>query len=203
MPSCCTTGISTGTRIRMAAVGSRKQPTKSISRLTSSRNTQGLCVKASTQAATASVTRVAVRSQPKIDAAATMNITVAVVSIVSIETFTSIFQVSVRYQTSPRNSAQTQAAIAPSVGVNTPVVIPPISSTGVMIGSTASNLNLKSAASRPATQAPNAKLNASPAWTSPHIAMGNPTTSPNSNSALPSRPHANFMSAPQWYLCAK
>ena len=70
-----------------------------------------------------------------------MNITVAVVSMVSIETFTSIRQVSVRYQTSPRKSAQTQAAIAPSVGVNTPVVMPPISSTGVMIGITASNFH--------------------------------------------------------------
>ena len=55
----------------MAAVGSRKQPTKSMSRLTSNRNTQGVWVKASTHAATASVTRVAVRSQPNIDAAAT------------------------------------------------------------------------------------------------------------------------------------
>src|SRR5437660_2393223 len=138
--------MSTGTRIRMAAVGSSKQPTNSMSRLTSSRNTQGVWVKASTHAATASVTRVAVRSQPKIDAAATMNITVAVVSIVSIETFTSIFQVSVWYQTSPRNSAQTHAAIAPSVGVNTPVVMPPISSTGVMTGITASNFQYQSAA---------------------------------------------------------
>src|SRR2546425_7858742 len=202
MPSCCTTGISTGTRIRMAAVGSRKQPTKSISRLTSSRNTQGLCVKASTQAATASVTRVAVKSQPKLDAAATMNITVAVVSIVSIETLTSIFHVSVRYQTSPRNSAQTQAAIAPSVGVNTPVVIPPIKSTGVMIGSTASNLNLKSAASRPATQAPNAQLNGNPAIIKPHMITGKPITNASSSNALPSRPHSNLMSPPQWYLCA-
>jgi len=33
--------------------------------------------------------------------------------------------------------AQTQAAIAPSVGVNTPVVMPPISNTGVMMGNTA------------------------------------------------------------------
>src|SRR5438128_7710384 len=127
---------------RIAAGGSREQPTKSINRLTSSRNTQGLWVKASTQAATASVTRVAVRSQPKIDAAATMNITVAVVSIVSIETFTSILHLSVRYQTSPRNSAQTEAAIAPSVGVHTHAVIPPLSSTRVMLGSTAPNSHL-------------------------------------------------------------
>ena len=93
-----------------------------------------------------SVTRVAVSSQPKIDAAATMNSTTAVVSIVSIETLTSILNVSVRYQTSPRNSAQIDAATAPSVGVKMPVTMPPISSTGVMIGSTASNLNFQSAA---------------------------------------------------------
>ena len=48
-----------------------------------------------------SVTRVAVSIQPKIDAAATMNSTVAVVSMVSIETLISIFQFSVRYQTRP------------------------------------------------------------------------------------------------------
>ena len=92
-----------------------------------------------------SVTRVAVRSQPKIDAAATMKSTVAVVSIVSIETLTSICHVSVRYQTRPSTSAQTHAAIAPSVGVNTPVVMPPIRSTGVMIGITASNFHFQSA----------------------------------------------------------
>src|SRR5205823_11642852 len=57
--------------------------------LARSRNTQGLWVNESTQRATMSVTRVAVSNHPKIEAAATMNITVAVVSIVSIETFTS------------------------------------------------------------------------------------------------------------------
>jgi hypothetical protein len=46
----------------------------------------------------------------------------------------------------PRNSAQIDAATAPSVGVKMPVVIPPISSTGVMIGSTASNFHFQSAA---------------------------------------------------------
>ena len=39
----------------------------------------------------------------------------------------------------PRKSAHTQAAMAPSVAVKTPAVMPPISSTGVMIGSTALN----------------------------------------------------------------
>ena len=92
------------------------------------------------------MTRVAVSSQPKIDAAATMKSTTAVVSIVSIETLTSILNDSVRYQTRPRNSAQIDAATAPSVGVKMPVTMPPISSTGVMIGSTASNLNFQSAA---------------------------------------------------------
>ena len=99
----------------------------------------------STHAVTMSVTRVAVSSQPKIDAAATMNSTTAVVSMVSIETLINMRNDSVRYQTSPRNSAQIDAATAPSVGVKMPVTMPPISSTGVMIGSTASNLNFQSA----------------------------------------------------------
>ena len=43
---------------------------------------------------------------------------------------------------SPRISAQTHAAIAPSVGVKTPVDMPPISRIGVMIGITASNLKM-------------------------------------------------------------
>ena len=98
-------------------------------------------------AATASVTRVTVRSQPKIEAEATIKRTVAVVSTVSIDTFTSIFQLSVRYQTIPRKIAQTQAAMAPSVAVKIPLVMPPISSTGVMIGSTALKRKKWSAAS--------------------------------------------------------
>src|SRR6266550_2475604 len=50
----------------------------------------------------------------------------------SIDTLTSILNDSVLYQNSPRNSAQIDAATAPSVGVKIPVVMPPISSTGVM-----------------------------------------------------------------------
>ena len=92
------------------------------------------------------MTPVAVSIQPKIDAAATMNITVAVVSTVSRQTLMNIFQLIVRYQTRPRNMAQTLAAMAPSVGVNRPVVMPPISSTGVMIGSTAWKRKMRSAA---------------------------------------------------------
>ena len=46
MPSLSTTGISTGTAIRIAAVGSRKQPTNSSSRFASSRNTHGWSVNA-------------------------------------------------------------------------------------------------------------------------------------------------------------
>ena len=90
------------------------------------------------------VTPVAVSIQPKIDAAATMKSTVLVVSTVSRQTLTNIFQLSVRYQAKPRIIAQTQAAIAPSVGVNRPVVMPPISSTGVMIGSSASKRKMRS-----------------------------------------------------------
>ena len=100
---------------------------------------------ASTQSAMAAVTPVAVSIQPKIDAAATMNMTVAVVSTVSRQTFTNIRHDSVRYQNRPSTIAHTQAAMAPSVGVKSPVVMPPIKSTGVMIGSTAWNLNFQSA----------------------------------------------------------
>ena len=131
-----------------------------------------------------------------------MNITVAVVSMVSIDTFTSIFQVSVWYQTSPRNSAQTQAAIAPSVGVNTPVVMPPISNIGVMIGITASNFHFQSAASKPRSTRPNARLKGRLAKTSPHMTSGKPMTTASSSEALPTRAHSNLTSPPQWNLCA-
>ena len=140
MPSWRTIGSRIGTRIVIAAVGSRKQPTNSISALASSRNFHGASANVRIHAAIISVVRVAVSIQPKIDAAATMKSTVDVVSTVSIDAFTSIRQLSVRYHTTPRKMAQTQAAIAPSVAVNRPVVMPPISSTGVMIGSTALNL---------------------------------------------------------------
>jgi hypothetical protein len=92
MPSFWQIGSRMGTRIVIAAVGSRKQPTNSISRLASSRKTQASLVKPSTHCAMAAVTPVAVSIQPKIDAAATMNITVAVVSTVSRQTLTNIFQ---------------------------------------------------------------------------------------------------------------
>ncbi len=55
-----------------------------------------------------------------------MNSTVAVVSTVSRQILTNILKFKVRYQKKPRAMAQTQAAMAPSVGVNTPVVMPPI-----------------------------------------------------------------------------
>src|SRR5712675_3809538 len=98
MPRVLQIGTRMGTSRVIAATGSRKQPMKSISRFASSRNTQGVWVNDSTQAATASVTRVTVNSHPKIDAAATISSTVAVVSIVSIEIFTSIARERVRYQ---------------------------------------------------------------------------------------------------------
>src|SRR3954462_10562266 len=125
-------GTRIGTRIVIAAVGSRKQPTNNINKFASSRNTHGLSVNASPQEEIAAVTPVAVSIQPKMLAAATMNRTVDVVSTVSRQTLTNIFQDSVRYQPKPSSIAQMQAAMAPSVGVNTPVVMPPISSTGVM-----------------------------------------------------------------------
>src|SRR5882672_10579880 len=111
MPSFWQIGTRIGTSSVIAATGSRKQPTTSISTFASSRNTQGACVNESTQTATASVTRVTVSSQPKIDAAATMKSTVAVVSMVSIEILASMRQSSVRYQARPRTSAYAEATI--------------------------------------------------------------------------------------------
>ena len=137
IPSFWQIGTRMGTRIVMAAVGSKKQPTNSISALAKSKNTQGSLVKPSTHSLMAAVTPVAVSIQPKILAAATIKSTVAVVSTVSRQTLTNIFQDRVLYQSRPSTMAQTQAAIAPSVGVNRPVVMPPMSNTGVMMGSTA------------------------------------------------------------------
>src|SRR5258708_39578929 len=105
-------GTRMGTSRVIAATGSRKHPMKSIRRFASSRNTQGVWVKESTQAATASVTRVTVNSQPKIDAAATISSTVAEDSIVSIEIFTSIFRSLGRDQTSPRASRYDEEVLA-------------------------------------------------------------------------------------------
>src|SRR5450631_1623875 len=188
--------------MRIDAVGSRKQPTNSISRFASSKKTHGLCVNDKTQAANESVTLVTVRSQPKMDAAATMNMTVAVVSMVSIETLISIFHDSVRYQTMPRNSAQTHAAMAPSVGVKMPLVMPPTSSTGVMIGRTASKRNFQSAASNNSMPAATARLKEAPSHIAPQIANGKMTTMRNSSTALPTRGHSNAMSPPHLYFHA-
>src|SRR6185295_18810212 len=102
---------------------SRKQPTNSISRLASSRNCHGSVAKVSTHCAISSVVRVAVSIQPKIEAAATMKSTVDEVSTVSMHDLTSVFRLSVRYHTRPRNNAHTQAAMAPSVAVKRPVVM--------------------------------------------------------------------------------
>ena len=81
-----------GTKMVMAAVGSKKQPTNNISKLAKSKNFQGSCVKPKTQSLMAAVTPVAVSIQPKILAAATMNMTVAVVSTVSKQIFTNILK---------------------------------------------------------------------------------------------------------------
>src|SRR5262252_1226631 len=105
MPRVLQIGTKIGTSKVIAATGSRKQPRNRISTFASKRNTQGVWVKESTHAATASVTRVTVSSQPKIDAAATMSSTVAVVSIVSIEILASIRRFIVRYHSKPRTSA--------------------------------------------------------------------------------------------------
>ena len=88
---------------------------------------------------------VVVSTHAKIDALATMNSTVAVVSIVSIETLISIRNDSVRYQAKPRKSAHATAATAASVGVKRPLAMPPIRITGVSSAMNASNLNTLSA----------------------------------------------------------
>src|SRR5665647_217497 len=187
----------------IAAVGSRKQPTNSISMLASSRNIHGSCVKDSTHEEMAAVTPVAVSIQPKMLAAATMNSTVEVVSTVSRHTLTNIFQVSVRYQNNPSTMHQTQAATAPSVGVKTPVVMPPINSTGVMIGSTAWNLKMRSAPNSSTSPAITVARGGSPAFsTSSHIASGQPITSASSPKALAKRTQSNLRSEPQPFLCA-
>src|SRR5688572_26875752 len=82
-PSSSAMGKSNGTRMVMAAVGSRKQPTTNISRLANNKNTQACRVNPSTQSASPVVAPVAVSIQPKMEDAATMNITVAVVCTVS------------------------------------------------------------------------------------------------------------------------
>jgi len=64
---------------------------------------------------------------------------------VSIEILTSMRQLRVRYQARPRSSAQAEAAMAPSVGVKTPSVMPPTSSTGVIMARKASTKVLPSA----------------------------------------------------------
>ncbi len=73
---------------------------------------------------------------------------------VSIEILASMRQSRVRYQARPRTSAYAEAMIAPSVGVNTPKVMPPSRITGVIIARKASMKVRKSAdheklASRP------------------------------------------------------
>ena len=201
MPRLWQIGTRIGTRMVIAAVGSRKQPTNSISRFASSRNTQGSLVKASTQDEIAAVTPVAVSIQPKMLAAATMKSTVAVVSTVSRQTLTNIFQFNVRYHAKPSTMAQRQAAIAPSVGVKMPVTMPPISSTGVMIGSTAWNLNNLSAANSTTSAASTVSCAGRPAFTtSSQTASGHTITTAVSVSALMTRGHSNFTSAPQPFL---
>ncbi len=188
----------------MAAVGSRKQPTNSISRLASSRKTQASLVNDSTQAEMAAVTPVAVSIQPKMLAAATMNSTVAVVSTVSRQTLMNIFQVSVRYHAKPSAMAHRQAAMAPSVGVKMPVVMPPISSTGVMIGSTAWKRKTLSATNSSTAPATTVAVGGRPAWViSSQSASGQQITTAVSASAFSTRGHSNLMSPPQLFLWAK
>ena len=118
------------------------------------------------------------------------------------DAFTSIFQESERYQKSPRKRAHTQAAMAPSVAVKTPVVMPPMRSTGVMIGSTAANLNFQSAARSTTSPANTVVRGSVPISVAAQMAVGQPSTIAASNNALPTRFHSNGTSAPHLFLCA-
>ena len=133
-----------------------------------------------------------------------MNSTVAVVSTVSRLILTNILKFSVRYQKKPKTIAHTQAAIAPSVGVNTPVVMPPIRITGVMMGNTAWKLKNLSAANKTIRAANTVICGGVPmVLTSHQIAIGQPITTAVSAKALMTLGHSNFTSAPQPFLCAK
>ena len=151
----------------------------------------------STAVATCSVIWVVVSSQPKIEAAATMNNTIAVVSMVSIETLISMRKLSVRYQTKPRNSAQTTAATAASVGVKRPVAMPPIRRTGVISAMKASNFISRSTTNTTISGSPN--LRKPPSSRSPqrmNSAAAAMTTASSSTRARPMRFQANGMSRP-------
>ena len=94
--------------------------------------------------------------------------------------------------------------MAPSVGVKMPVVMPPISSTGVMIGSTAWNWKYLSAANSTTRPASTVTWAGKPALViSSHSTSGHAITTAVSASALVTRCHSNLMSAPQPFLCAK
>ena len=205
MPSLAMIGMNTGTRIVIAAIVSMKQPTNSRNTFASSRNTYGLSEIDSTQMPIASVTRVVVSTHAKIDADATMNSTTAVVSIVSIDTLTSIRHVSVRYQTSPRNSAHATAATAASVGVNRPLAMPPIRITGVSSAMNASNLNTLSATHTATSGSPNRTRPPKRSASADHrkySIMAVSTTNPSSKNARPIRGHENAMSLPYFRTCA-
>ncbi len=132
-----------------------------------------------------------------------MNSTAAVVSIVSIVSLTRRRQSSVRYHTRPRNSAHSEAAIAPSVGVNTPIVMPPISITGVSSAMTAEKLkNLSSTRSR-ANAAMTAQPPGTPAVNSSHAPPGTHATSTTSSVAFASFLAENGTSRPKFRVCAK
>src|SRR4029077_6136083 len=149
-----------------------------------------------TALAIASATCVTVRSQPKIDAAATIRSTVDVVSIVSMDALTSSFQDSDRYPTRPRNSAQTTAATAASVGVNQPIVMPPIRITGAISAITAENLNSQSSASSETKLTPTDQFAEIPVSIIAQIANGNASTMTISRDALPSFGQENGVSEP-------
>src|SRR5690606_6360726 len=191
MPSFSTSGNRMGTRMVMAAMVSMKQPTTRISRFASSRNTHLLCVTARMASVSVCAAWVVVSSHANTEAAVTMNSTDAVVSMVSKVALASVRSVIERYRTRPRNSAQITAATAASVGVNQPMVMPPMRITGAIKAMTAEKSKYQSAASNAANAISVAMLADTPKVVMSQMLNGNASTTSTSTVAPPSRFQSN------------
>ena len=151
-----------------------------------------------------SVTRVAVSSQPKIDAAATMNSTVAVVSMVSIDTLTSILNVSVRYQKRPEEQRPDRCRDR-ALGRREDACGHPADQQHRR-HDRQHRLELPFPVGREQRDHRDGSSRASrihsPSSTAAPDHQGNAITMPSSSVALPTRLQRNLMSAPQLFLCA-
>ena len=95
------------------------------------------------------------------------------------------------------------AATAASVGVNQPIVMPPIRITGAISAITAEKLKYQSSASSTTKAEPAARLTDMPALVSNHTVIGRASTTRISRPAEPRRPQWNGVSAPHLFLRAK